>query len=218
MLAILALGGFALERRLALVADLARSLGYGPLDVSCSALGLLSLRLLLLCRKTRAFLTTCVIAVAADAIHTILGLTAMACTVNPHANFLLHPRDICFERRSPFTNLKRHVIFGKHGAYFLFLYFCIFSSSHCGLRSESHWSRLDFRCGLWSDRSGGDSGRRFGLRGRWRICRFTATVSNVRTSKSSARLTQKQQQQQQQQRMMQPLYWHASHRPFPEFY
>ena len=143
VLTILALRGLALERCLAFMADLARSLGSGLLHISSRPrLRFLPFGLLSLCRITWAFPAARVIAVAADAIHAVLGLTAVACAMNPHADLLFHPRYIRLECCSPFTRVQGHVVLGKHSTDLFLLNLCALSGCHCHLRSNGNCNWL----------------------------------------------------------------------------
>ena len=163
MLTILALCALALESGLAFVADLARSLRNGLLHMSGSRLSLLPLAFLFLWRISWAFFAASMIAVVANAIHAILRLTTMACTVDPHTDLLFYPRYICFERRGPFARIQGHIVSGEHGADFILLNLCTFSGCHCDLWSNRNRNRLGGHLCLWSSCFGRGGGRWFSL-------------------------------------------------------
>ena len=125
----------ALEWRLALMADHACALGdwlLNILSIGFDSNNALLLFWLLLCLSegvTWAFLAATVVTILADFVDAEVGTAAMAGAVHPHANLLLNPRYIRFERRRPFADFQSHVVFREQCAYFLFLYLDMFRSS-----------------------------------------------------------------------------------------
>lgn len=145
MLAILALGSLALEDRLALMACPTHTLRRRSschLFPSCAVCHGEAISLLVQpviggdspngssfalgslgpgARKLRTFLATSVLTMAADSVGAECRLTAVAVTMDPHANLFLHSRHACRGGYSPLSRLQCHSIFGKESTGLLFL-------------------------------------------------------------------------------------------------
>ena len=154
VLAILALGGLALEKRLALMACPAHPLcrrfschflGSWPVlhgesisllilpviggdspDGESFSLGNLGLA----ARKLRAFLAPVMLTVTANPVRAKCRLTPMASPMDPHANLLLHSGHPYRGRYSPLSRLQRQSIFSEESASFLFLHCVVLFSRH----------------------------------------------------------------------------------------
>ena len=83
-----------------------------------------------LARVSWAFLAAGVLAIAADPFCSKQSLAAMAGTVDPHANLLLHSRYTICVRHSPFTRLQSQSVLGEHSACLLLLDSAVFLRSH----------------------------------------------------------------------------------------
>ena len=168
VLAIFALGGLALEERLALVACPAHPLrrrsschflatwpvqhgesislliqpvigGDSP-NGGSFALGNLGLG----ARKLRALLAPVVLTVTADPVRAECRLTPMAIAMNPHANLLLHSGHPYRGRYSPLSRFQGQSIFSEESASFLFLHCVVLFSRHGASGSGDSGNGLAF--------------------------------------------------------------------------
>lgn len=117
MLASLAQCALALERGLALMAQLSRPLCDGLFHIACLTRPrcFFALDHLFLTRIPWAFLAASVVTIGTNLVDAILRLAPVTGSVDPHADLLLYTGNVHLERLGPLSHFQRHVVLCKHG-------------------------------------------------------------------------------------------------------
>lgn len=117
MLASLAFRALALERGLALMAQLSRFLCDWLFHIACLARPrcFFALDHLFLARISWAFLAAGVVTIGTNFVDAVLRLASVTGPVDPHTDLLLYTWNVHLERLGPLSHFQRHVVLCKHG-------------------------------------------------------------------------------------------------------